>query len=442
MKTLPTSIQRQQTKQQFADVQGYLNYELGNAVRRLPPLYTRLLASSICVLVGSVIAWSALSKVDEVATASGQVIPSSQVQPMRSLASGLLREIKVTEGKHVQKGDVLVQLDPTISEAEVQRLEKLAAFNRADLTRLDAERGGTTQTGSELQNQLLASRLQEYRDRKAAAEADANRQMSLIKTAQVQLSRLQSDLAYASKKEQAYQALVGAGAVPRFDYFDAQNKVIALQKEGTAQMQAIQQAQEAYQAAQWNAKRLESERQSEILTQINKQHQELADLEGKLSQAKEQRNQNTIRASVSGTVYNIQVVKTGATVQPGQDLLSIVPDGEELVLEAKVQNQDIGFVRSGMHTKVKLATFPYQEFGMLEGAVISVSPNAVNEKDVGLVFPVRVRLKQRSLRVRGQEVQITPGMAASAEVVTRQKTILSFILEPLTASWDRAFSVR
>ena len=442
MTSPPTSIQRQQTKQQFTDVQGYLNYELGNAVRRLPPLYTRLLASSICVLVGSVIAWSALSKVDEVATASGQVIPSSQVQPMRSLASGLLREIKVTEGKHVQKGDVLVQLDPTISEAEVQRLEKLAAFNRADLTRLDAERGGTTQTGSELQNQLLASRLQEYRDRKAAAEADANRQMSLIKTAQVQLSRLQSDLAYASKKEQAYQALVGAGAVPRFDYFDAQNKVIALQKEGTAQMQAIQQAQEAYQAAQWNAKRLESERQSEILTQINKQHQELADLEGKLSQAKEQRNQNTIRASVSGTVYNIQVVKTGATVQPGQDLLSIVPDGEELVLEAKVQNQDIGFVRSGMHTKVKLATFPYQEFGMLEGAVISVSPNAVNEKDVGLVFPVRVRLKQRSLRVRGQEVQITPGMAASAEVVTRQKTILSFILEPLTASWDRAFSVR
>ena len=104
---------------------------------------------------------------------------------MRSLASGLLREINVTEGKHVQKGEVLVQLDPTISQSEVDRLKKLSQQSRATLARLQAERTGNTQAGSLLQNQLLAARLQEFRDRRAAAEAEANRQLNLIKTAWV-----------------------------------------------------------------------------------------------------------------------------------------------------------------------------------------------------------------------------------------------------------------
>jgi HlyD family secretion protein len=442
MKTPSLSVQRQQTKIQFAKAQDYLNYELGNAQRRLPPVYIRLLGFSICALVGGTIAWATFSKVDEVATAPGQVIPASQVQPMRSLASGLLREINVTEGKHVQTGDVLVQLDPTISQSEVDRLEKLSHQSRDTLARLQAERTGNTQAGSLLQNQLLAARLREFRDRQAAADADASRQLSLIKTAQVQKTRLESEMAHTSTKTQAYRSLHQAGAVPRFDYLDSQNKVDSLQKEIAAQAQAIEQARQAHQAAIKNANRLESERQSEILTQIDKQQQELTDLDSKLTQAQAQHKHSTVRAGVTGTVYNIKVSKTGSTVQPGDEVLSIVPDGETLILEAKVQNQDVGFVRSGMRVKVKLATFPYQEFGMVEGTVSRVSPNAVNEQNGGLVFPVQVRLKQRSVKTSDREVLLSPGMAATAEIVTRQKTVMSFLLDPITASWDRAFSVR
>ncbi|HIK14527.1 MAG TPA: HlyD family type I secretion periplasmic adaptor subunit [Leptolyngbyaceae cyanobacterium M33_DOE_097] len=442
MKAPSVSVQRQQTKVQFANAQDYLNYELGHAQRRLPPVYIRLLGFSICALVGGTIAWATFSKVDEVATAPGQVIPASQVQPMRSLASGLLREIKVTEGKHVQKGDVLVQLDPTISQSEVDRLEKLSQQNRDTLARLQAERNGNTQAGSFLQNQLLAARLREFRDRRAAAEAEANRQLSLIKTAQVQKTRLEADLTHASTKTQAYRSLQQEGAVPRFDYLDSQNKVDSLQKEIALQEQAIEQAKQAHQAAMKNATRLESERQSEILTQIDKQQQELTDLNAKLTQAQAQHKHSTIRAGVTGTVYNIKVSKTGSTVQPGDEVLSIVPDSEELILEAKVQNQDVGFVRSGMRVKVKLATFPYQEFGMIEGIISRVSPNAVNEQNGGSVFPIQVRLKQRSVKANDREVLLSPGMAATAEIVTRQKTVMSFLLDPITASWDRAFSVR
>lgn len=437
-----SSVQRQQTKQQFAHTQGYLNYELGNAVRRLPPLYTRVLVGGICLAVTGTIAWAAFSKVDEVATANGEIVPATQIQPMRSLASGQLREINATEGKTVNKGDILVQLDPAQAVAEVQRLEKLVAQNRDSLARLEAERIGKAQAGSLLQNELLAARLREYRDRRSAAVADASRQLSTMRSAQVQKTRLQADLTFASQKSQAMQSLASQGAVPRFDSIDTQNKVEGLQKEISIQDQAIEQARQAFQAAKNNASRLESERQSEILTQIDKQQQELTDLEGKLAQAMEQQKQSTIRAGVTGTIYNVKVAKTGASVHAGDELLSIVPAGDELLVEAKVPNQDIGFIKTGMRVKVKLATFPYQEYGMVEGTVSKISPNAVNEKDLGLVFPVQVKLKQHSVRVNGQEVPLTPGMAATAEIVTRQKTVLSFLLDPITGSWDKAFSIR
>jgi HlyD family secretion protein len=437
-----SAVRRQQTKHQFANTQGYLNYELGDAVRSLPPLYTRVLVGAICLAVTGAISWATFSKVDEVATANGEIAPATQVQPMRSLASGQLRTINVTEGKLVKQGDILVQLDPAQSVSEVQRLEKLAAQNRESLARLEAERRGKVQAGSVLQNELLAARLREYRDRRAAAEADASRQLSTIRSAQVQKSQLQAELAFASQKSQAMQSLASQGAVPRFDYIDTQNKVEGLQKEIAIQDQTIEQARQAFQGAKNNASRLKSERQSEILTQIDKQQQELTDLEGKFSQAREQQKQSTIRAGVAGTVYNVKVAKTGAAVHAGDELLSIVPAGEELLVEAKVPNQDIGFIKKGMRVKVKLATFPYQEYGMVEGSVSKISPNAVNEKEAGMVFPVQVQLKQHSVRVKGQEVSLTPGMAATAEIITRQKTVLSFLLDPITGSWDRAFSVR
>lgn len=442
MQPSPTSIQRQQTKNELVNPQGSLNYELGKAVRSLPPLYTRFLVGGICLAVSGTITWAAFSKVDEVAVAPGQVIPSTQVQPMRSLTSGLIREIKVTEGQHIQRGDILLQLDPTTAQAEVERLEKLVRQGRDTLSRLEAERTGHTQVAPVLQNQLLASRLKEFRDRRAAAVAETQRQRSALSVAQVQLSRLQSDLQYAGQKAEAFGTLLHEGAVPRFDYLDARNKTDTLQTEIAAQVQTIHQAEQAYQAAQKNVDRLEAERQSEILTQINQQQQEITDLEGKLAQAQDQRNHNTIRAAVPGIVYNVKVTKAGAGVQPGEELLSILPDGEDLLLEAKVQNQDIGFVRSGMRVKVKLATFPYQEFGMVEGMVSKISPNAVNEQNQGLVFPVQIQFKQKSVWVKGREVPLTPGMAATGEIVTRQKTVLSFLLDPITASWDQAFSIR
>lgn len=488
--------QARQTRERFAHPDDQLSYELGKAVQELPPLYTRLVAVSISVLVLGTIAWAHWSEVEEVAVAQGELIAKTEVRPVRSLGEGTIREVKVKEGDHIQKGDILIERDPTLPQTEVNRLAKSAQLIQEDLKRLDAERTGAKTAGTALQDQLLTSRLKDFEAAKGAAIAEANRQQAAIDAAKVRLTRLQDNLsnatinlanaktnltdvenllpkalttlANAQKRVESYKQLLNTGAVPRLDYLEAQDrlvraqaevsrtqseittardkvteaqdKVTSLEKDIATQDQEIRQAQEAYQKARNDAARVGSERNSEVLTQLNKRREEQTTVEGQLEQAKKQRERETIEAPVSGTIYSVKATK--GPVQAGEELLSILPDGEQLVLEVKVLNRDIGFIREGMPVKVKMATFPFQEFGTIDGEVLQVSPNAIVDKNLGLVFPTRIKLKQHSIKVRGQEVAFTPGMAATGEIVTRKKSILTFLIEPVTRRFHEAFSVR
>ncbi len=495
--TLASSpAQARQTKHQFAKSEDYLSYELGKAVQELPPLYTRLMAGSISLLVFGTIAWAHFSKIDEVAVAPGEVLGSTQVRPVRSLGEGTIRDIKVKEGDRVQKGDVLIERNSDSPQAEVDRLAKSARLIQEDLRRLEAERTGAATTGTNLQDQLQTSRFKDFEARRAAAIAEANSQFAVMNEAKVRLSRLQENLinsrtsltnaktnlvnaqsivakaksllANSQKREQGLRSLIADGAVPRLDYIEAQNGVIqaeagvttsedgitnaqnkvteaqdrvtSIEKEIAGQAQQIRQAEQAYQAAQNQAARVSSERQSEILTQLNKRNEEQTTVEGELVQARKQQEQNIIKSPVAGTIYSIKATK--GPVQAGEELLSILPEGEELLLEVKVLNRDIGFIRRGMKAKVKMATFPFQEFGTINGEVVQVSPNATTDEELGLVFPTRIKIEKHSINVRGQNVKLTPGMAATGEIVTRKKSVLTFLIEPVTRRFNEAFSVR
>ncbi|MCU0524571.1 MAG: HlyD family type I secretion periplasmic adaptor subunit [Elainella sp. Prado103] len=449
------SAQTRQTRQQFVSPEDYLSYELGKAVRELPPLYTRLLAGTVTALVLGAIGWAYFSQVDEVATAQGELIPSAQVRPVRALEGGIISEIRVKEGDRVQQGDVLLVQDPALNQAEVDRLQNLATSIQQDLTRLQAEKTGQTTAGNALQDQLLAARLQEFDTRQAAATAEAQRQLSAIEESKVQFTKLQGNftnaqtaLKNAQEREASLRELVD-GAIPRFDYLEAkdrlteaEDRVASLQQEIAAQQQTIRQAEQAYQAAQQTANRLSSERQTEILSQMRQRQEELTNIEGQLSQARLRTAGQTITAPVAGKIYDIQTTMGERTVSPGQELMSILPEDETLMLEVKVLNRDIGFVTEGMRAKVKLATFPFQEFGTINGEVEQVSPNATVDRDLGPVFETKIRLDRKEINVNGQPVELTPGMAATAEIVTRQRSVLTFLLEPITRRFSEAFSTR
>jgi len=453
-----TPAQARQTRQQFASPDDYLSYELGKAVQELPPLYIRLLAGSLTAIVLSAIGWAHFSKVDEVAVAQGELVPTQQIRPVQAIQGGQIERILVKEGDRVQQGDILIEQDAAVSQAEVQRLEGIVQLIRQDIARLEAERTGQTGSGTPLQDQLLASRLQEFEAKRAAGTAEASRQSAAIAEARARLARLQENLtnaratlATAQEREAGMRELADPsnGAVPRFDYLEArdrlteaQDQVASLQEEIVAQQQQIRQAEEAFRGAQEGVNRLSSERQSEILSQLTRRREELSNVEGQLRQANQQQNQDVIRAPIDGTIYNLRTSMAEGTTQPGKELLSILPDGENLVLEVKVLNRDIGFIEPGMTAKIKLATFPFQEFGTIEGEVLQVSPNATVDEKLGPVFSARIRLNRDSVRVRDRDVDLVPGMAATAEIVTRQRSVLTFLMEPITRRFDEAFKTR
>ncbi len=451
----PTSAYARQTRQQFVNPEDHLSYELGKAVRELPPLYTRLLAGSLTMLVFGTITWAALSKVDEVAIAQGELIPSTQVRPIRALEGGTIRAIWVQEGDRVASGDILIEQDGELSSAEVERLQQSANLIRQDVARLEAERSGQTATGTALQDQLLAARLQEFDTRQVSASSEINRLQAAVAEAQAQLNRLQANLPNAQtilenaqEREERLRDLV-EGAIPRFDYLEArdrlteaEDRVASLGQEIEGQRQAVRQAEQSYQAAIQERDRLQSERSSEILAQLTQRQEELTNLEGQLNQATIRADGETIRAPISGRIYNVQVSLAEKNIEPGEDLLSILPDEANLMLEVKVLNRDIGFIAEGMRAKVKIATFPFQEFGTLEGTVRQISPNAIADQDLGPIFLTRIELSQSAVSVQGQDVALVPGMAATGEIVTRQKSILTFLVEPITRRFDEAFSAR
>jgi HlyD family secretion protein len=451
-----TSAQARQTRQQFVNPEDYLSYELGKAVRELPPLYTRVLAGTLTAIVFGTIGWAHMSKVDEVAIADGEIVPTAQIRPVRALEGGVISEIKVKEGDRVKKGQVLIEQDPTLSKSEVDRIRQNAALVRQDVARLEAEMSGGS-SGTAFQDELIASRLREFDTRQAAANADAQRQAAVIGEAKARLTRLRenlvnarSTLVNAEERESSLRGLVEReGAVPRFDYLQAkdqltqaQDQISSLEQDIVAQQQSIQQAEQAYASAQQSANRLGSERQSEILTQLNQRRQDLTELEGQLKQAQVRATGQTIVAPIAGTIYNIQTNMAERTIEPGEDLLSILPDGQTLLIEAKVLNRDIGFVKEGMRAKIKVATFPFQEFGTIDGEVMKITPNATLDKNLGLVYTARVKLKRSTINVQGKEVELSPGMAATAEIVTRQRSILTFMLEPITKRFSEAFTAR
>ncbi|MEM7554633.1 MAG: HlyD family efflux transporter periplasmic adaptor subunit [Cyanobacteria bacterium P01_A01_bin.84] len=489
-------VQARQTRQKFAKPEDQLSYELGKAVQELPPLYTRALAGTISIIIFGAIAWANFSKIDEVATAPGELIASTQVRPITSIGEGSIVKVEVKEGDIVDKDQVLIKRDPDIKETEVLRLAKSAKLIREDLARLQAERRGEKLAGTTLQNELLKSRLQDYQSQQAAAEAEANRQQAILKQAQVRLKRLQENfnnakislkdakVSYANsqdirqkigeskkiaiQREESLRTLFSDGAFPRLDYLEAQerlnrakteitrandqivnaknritqaqDRVTSLEKDSAAQAQEILQAKQAYEAAKNQVQRLSSQRRSEILTEINKRKEELTNIIGQLELARKRQNSETVKAPVAGTIYSIKATK--GPVQSGEELLSILPEGEQLFLQVKVLNRDIGFIQKGMKAKVKLATFPFQEFGTINGEVVEISPNAIVDRDLGLVFPTRIKLNKHSIMVRGQEVAFTPGMTANGEIVTRKKSILTFLVEPITRRFSEAFSVR
>lgn len=412
-------------------------------VTETPPSPTgRLVMWSILTLLVVGILWSVLGHINEVAVAPGKVIPTGQVKTIQVKNKSIVKEIHVKEGQHVEKGDTLVVMDPTSTDADYDSLNKRAAYYALDIQRLEAELNGTSfspksDPNLELKDitaeqSLYQSRVSQHRAEMEAAANAVNQKQAALNAERVNLNKYDEMLEIAREKERRLIELSKENAISEFQLFEQTSQRINYEKTAAAQLDLINRAEAELSEAQAKLSNLDAAYKKDVMASLVESRKQYYALTEESKKADENQRLSTVVAPCSGTVYNLAVHTEGGVVTDAQPLMVIVPDGVELEFEVWAENKDIGFIKEGQEAEVKIATFNFQKFGMLTAYVDEISADSNSDKsdpEKNKRFRLLLKLDENTLK-ENPDIHINPGMEVTAEIKIKEKRIIEFFLDP------------
>jgi len=439
------------------------------------PLH-RWLLWTLVALIAALILWACLATVSVVATAPGKFIPDGRVKQIQPLESSIVKAIHVREGQHVQQGELLLELDPALSAAQLRADADKYGFNRLEQQRLGAELShgrpdyaaiGQPKARIALEEQTRQAREQAHATKLAEAQATVEEKTQTLAAAEATLTKYQELTAIAQEREASARPLVDTGAISRVDYLQLKEDLAQNSNDLAAQQKTVEGARAAQAEAQRALEQIERDRVADIYDDLNKRVADEPALKGDLDKSTDLYALNWLRAPVTGVVQKIDVTTIGQVVTPAQSLVTIVPDGTPLIVEATVSNQDIGYLQTGQSVEVKVDTFPFQKYGTLKGTLIWVSPDAEdknaassdldtrvgarNEEEdkseatsanSGYVYKVHVRTDGSQFFVDGKPRTVQAGMTAQTDIVTDRRRVIEFFLSPVVKYLDEGLNVR
>jgi hemolysin D len=393
----------------------------------------------VAALVAAIV-WASVSRIDVVAVAPGKLIPSGHSKVIQPLESGIIRAIHVREGQAVRRGEGLLDLDPTTSEADLSRL---AHEHRA--AQLDAERlralldgrpaleigAGTDAKLAALQQQRLRDQLAEYESRLAAARLLVAQRQAALEATRADSERLEAVVPMLAERAAAYRKLLDNEFVGRLQYLEVEQQRVEKAQELAASRHRLDQDRAALGEARKQVEVVEMEFRRSRLAELAEVETRAAALAQEVVKAAQRARIQRLVAPIDGVVQQLAVHTVGGVVTPAQALMVIVPDGDSLDVEAVIENKDIGFVRPGQAAEVKVETFPFTRYGTIPATVSTVSGDAVPLERGGLAYLARLSLARTSVMVDGQEVDLTAGMAVTAEIRTDVRRVIEFVLSPV-----------
>lgn len=373
-----------------------------------PPLpKSSLIIWIVSLLLFVFLAWAWWFQLEEVSQGTGKVIPSSKEQVIQSLDGGVLTELNVKEGDIVEKGQILAQLDPTRFESQVGESESKLRAARATAARLRAEVNGTPLSfPAELQQetQLLREESELYSSRRANLEESVR--------------GLQEALSLVRQELRMTEPLVEKGAASPVEVLKLKQQINNLEN------QLNDKRNEYYVRAR--------EELSKVNIDIESQQQVVRGRSDSV-------NRSTFKAPVRGVVKEIAVTTIGGVVPQNGELLTIVPLDEQLLIEARISPQDIAFIHPQQEASVKVTAYDYSIYGGLDGKVTVISPDTIRDEVKQDQFYYRVYIrtdKDKLVNKAGQSFAITPGMVATVDIRTGQKTILDYLLKPFNKAQE------
>lgn len=401
-------------------------------------------------------AWLYFGKLDVVVSGQGKLASESGTKILQSSASGTVVDIKVREGQRIKKGDIVVELDKKVAQQNVESVEKTLAI--AKIERSIAKGVSSSIVMDDINKSGLTEETKQSLIEKMHAQNDILESRKLLSSTnltnlQKQLSQLDSvgkdlnDMLTKDKaKEQQINKLMEHGAPLqqmqlRSDLNSIRQKIASLESSLSSQKQQMTQVESAIDNAKNQAEvSLNELRVSNTATAIS-QDNKIIELENSLSRARVALEHTTIVAPVDGTVLSLKINTIGGVVSAAQIIAEITPLEESLVVEASLQSRDIGFVNVGQRVVVKVDAYSFQRYGYLSGTVQSISPDAIVNDKLGLIYRIKVKLD--SLKTsKNIELKIIPGMNSVVEITTGNRRAIEFLLDPLISHVDGSLEVR
>jgi adhesin transport system membrane fusion protein len=414
------------------------------------PVRARALLHALLLVVVVLIIWAAFAEVDEVARGEGRVIPSRQLQVVQSFDGGVVEEILVQEGQVVEAGDLLLRIDPTrfISSFRENRAQYLALQARA--ARLEALTRGQDWTASpELLAEapdIAAQEQQLYQANRRELDEQLTIGRTQLTQREQELNEVKAKLIQARRAHELVtqelnvtRPLLASGAISEVE-------VLRLEREASRTQGDLAQTQAQLQRLQAAVAEGEGRLRELELTANNKWNAELTETLGKLASLAESSTgladrikYSEIRAPVRGTVQRLFVNTLGAVVQPGREVVEMVPLDDQLLIEAKVSPRDIAFLRPSQQAIVKFTAYDFVVYGGLPGKLEHISADTITDERDNTFYLVRVRTERAGF---DPSLPIIPGMTAQVDILTGKKTVLSYLLKPVLRARQNALSER
>ncbi len=414
---------------------------------------------SLWVIMGlfsAALLWAWLGKLDVVAVAPGKTVTSSRTKVVQPAETAVVRRILVHDGQRVNKGDLLVELDATATSADSKKAEQAlvsarlaAARSSALVAAIDAGQPPTMTNDSGLPverfdatQRLASSEFVAFSAKKQSLEAMVTQKQAELRTVESAIKPLEQYLAISRTRLADYEKLLDKSYVPRQDYLQRKQESISAERDLAGQRSRRAELRSAITGAKEELAVTVTDTRRQLLDELRHAREQIQQFEPEVAKTTQRNALMLLRAPVAGTVQQLAVHTVGGVVTPAQPLLSVVPENEPMEVEATVLNRDIGFVHPGQRATIKVESFPYTRYGYIEGVVESVSHDAIQDEKLGLVYQARVKMATTVMEVNGVKVNLTSGMALTAEINTGKRRVIDYILDPLKAGTAEAMRER
>lgn len=433
----------------------YMSYASEAVLLQAPGLH-RMLLWGICVLVFSLLVWAYFAEIDEFTRGEGRVVPSSEVQVVQNLEGGILAKLFITEGDIVDRGQPLLLIDDTLVSSSYRERSLQAAQLQARIVRLRAE-SQDTDFEAELarlesppdpkliaeERDLYESRRREYDGKLAVLRERVEQKRQELSGVRLSRANLAESHELLRQELEVTRPLVEKGAVSHVELLRLERQLNDLKGELGKATNAIPRLQAEYEEARKSIDSYTQTFATEARRELNDARSELGRLQEGNEAYADRVARTEVKSPVRGTVKRLLVNTIGGVIQPGMDLVEIVPIDDSLLIDAKVLPKDIAFIHPGQEAMVRFTAYDFSIHGGLKAHVTQISPDTIEDKERGLwYYQVRLKTDNSVLGSEADPLPIIPGMTTQVDILTGEKTVLDYLLKPILKTKQLALRER